>query len=35
MHFFFNFSEANLALQKSIKKAIDPKNIMNPGKVWI
>ncbi len=26
------FSEANLALQKSIKKAIDTRNIMNPGK---
>lgn len=29
------FSEANLTLQKSIKQAIDPRNIMNPGKVWI
>jgi len=28
------FSEANLELQKSIKKAIDPRNIMNPGKVF-
>ena len=28
------FSEANLALQKSIKQTIDPKNIMNPGKVF-
>lgn len=27
------FSEANLNLQRTIKKAIDPKNIMNPGKV--
>ncbi|SMC88718.1 FAD-binding oxidoreductase [Moheibacter sediminis] len=29
------FSQANLDLQKSIKQSIDPKNIMNPGKVWI
>lgn len=28
------FSEANLELQKSIKKAIDPKNIMNPEKIF-
>jgi len=28
------FSEANLELQKSIKKTIDPKNIMNPGKIF-
>ncbi len=27
------FSEANLELQKSIKRTIDPKNIMNPGKI--
>lgn len=27
------FSEANLNLQRTIKKAIDPKNVMNPGKV--
>lgn len=29
------FSKANLDLQKSIKKGIDPRNIMNPGKVFI
>lgn len=29
------FSKTNLDLQKSIKQAIDPKNIMNPGKIWI
>lgn len=28
-------SEANLELQKTIKKAVDPKNIMNPGKVLL
>lgn len=28
------FSKANLELQKSIKKTIDPRNIMNPGKVF-
>ena len=28
-------SKANLELQKSIKKAIDPKNIMNPSKLFI
>lgn len=28
------FSQANLDLQKSIKQSIDPKNIMNPGKIW-
>lgn len=28
------FSQANLDFQKSIKQAIDPKNIMNPGKVF-
>lgn len=28
------FSNANLELQKSIKQAIDPKNIMNPGKLY-
>lgn len=27
------FSTANLDLQKSIKKSIDPRNIMNPGKI--
>ena len=27
-------SEANLDLQKSIKKTIDPRNIMNPGKIF-
>lgn len=27
------FTKANLEIQKSIKKAIDPNNIMNPGKV--
>lgn len=29
------FSEANLELQKSIKKTIDPRNIMNPGKIFL
>lgn len=29
------FCPANLDLQKSIKQTIDPKNIMNPGKIWI
>lgn len=28
------FSETNFKLQKSIKKTIDPRNIMNPGKVF-
>lgn len=28
------FSKANLELQKSIKKAIDPRKIMNPGKIF-
>ncbi len=28
------FSKANLELQKSIKKTIDPRNIMNPGKIF-
>lgn len=28
------FSKANLELQKTIKKAIDPKNIMNPDKLF-
>ncbi len=28
-------SEENLDIQKSIKKAIDPKNIMNPGKIFL
>lgn len=28
------FSEVNLALQKSIKRTIDPRNIMNPGKIF-
>ncbi len=28
------FSQTNLELQKTIKKAIDPKNIMNPGKIF-
>lgn len=28
------FSEANLELQKAIKKTIDPRNIMNPGKIF-
>lgn len=28
------FSKANLEVQQAIKKAIDPKNIMNPGKVF-
>lgn len=28
------FSKANLEVQKAIKKAIDPRNIMNPGKVF-
>ncbi|PQL94947.1 FAD-binding oxidoreductase [Apibacter adventoris] len=27
------FTKANLEIQKNIKKAIDPNNIMNPGKV--
>lgn len=27
------FSPANLELQRAIKKTIDPKNIMNPGKI--
>lgn len=27
------FSEANLRLQRTIKNAIDPRNIMNPGKI--
>lgn len=27
------FSEANLNLQRTIKNAVDPRNIMNPGKV--
>lgn len=27
-------SKANLELQKSIKKTIDPRNIMNPGKIF-
>ncbi len=29
------FSEANLNLQKTIKNAIDPRNIMNPGKIIV
>lgn len=29
------FSKANLELQKSIKKTIDAKNIMNPGKIFL
>lgn len=28
------FSESNIALQKGIKQSLDPKNIMNPGKVF-
>ena len=28
------FSEAELALMKQIKRAVDPKNILNPGKVF-
>lgn len=28
------FSQANLDLQKSIKQSVDPKNIMNPGKIF-
>ncbi|MBA5628613.1 FAD-binding oxidoreductase [Moheibacter lacus] len=28
------FSKANLELQKTIKKTIDPRNIMNPGKIY-
>lgn len=28
------FSKANLEFQKSIKKTIDPRNIMNPGKIF-
>ena len=28
------FSKANLEVQKAIKKAIDPRNIMNPGKIF-
>lgn len=28
------FSRANLELQKSIKQTIDPRNIMNPGKLF-
>jgi glycolate oxidase len=27
------FSKANLLIQKNIKKTIDPKNILNPGKL--
>lgn len=28
------FSETNLELQKAIKRTIDPRNIMNPGKIF-
>jgi glycolate oxidase len=29
------FSPEELALQKSIKKLLDPKGILNPGKIWL
>lgn len=29
------FSPEDITLQKSIKKAFDPKGILNPGKVWV
>ncbi|MCP4365583.1 MAG: glycolate oxidase subunit GlcD, partial [Planctomycetes bacterium] len=34
-HLPWEIPPQELALMKSIKKLIDPKNIMNPGKIFV